>query len=290
MEYKKYSGEFQKNNIIQNLKVFHNRIKKFFIDNYLTNSKMLIDIGSGRGSDAQYWFKNKVKFAIGIEPSEESIKKAIQNYNRLKKIAEDGTKIVYLNGVGNKIWADGSAALRSQDVSKFKYFFGEKKVKAQNINLFWTIHYMMNSQKDFENLLTNISSHSSNNCYVVILCMDGAKVDNLFKYYGQQYQITKNGNTIFKIEANYDFNKKISELNKYGNKILVTLKSTYGLEKGIEENLVFKELIMDEFSKIGFKLITMKRFLDIDIPEREKLADYEEKISDLYVSLVFQKI
>jgi hypothetical protein len=299
MEYKKYSGHIKSSGAIKHVKKFHNMVKKYFIDKYSNDINVLIDIGSGRGSDARYWVDNNIKFAIGIEPSDSSIKQAIINYVKLQKINKGKkiTKIQYLNGQGQKNWSSGSASLKKEHIGKFKHLFGTKndedRLQADNINLFWTIHYMMNTEKEFNTLMDNIDKHTHSGSTVTILCMDGEKIDGLLKKNDGSIIVNSNeeynNQMVFKISALYPYKVPTDKLPIYGNKISVLLASTYGLEKGIEENLVLISHLINEFEKRGFQLILNKNFLEINIPELNDLRDYERKISELYVALVFKK-
>ncbi len=286
--YKQYGGPYKWTDIIKSLKRFHNRVKKYYIEKYSRNKDVILDIGSGRGSDARFWIEFGVKFAVGVEPSTDSIKQAIIMYNKLKNEAgsKQITKIVYLNGAGQKNFDDGSAALRDQDRERFKDIFGRKKLKADNINLFWTIHYMMDTEKDFSTLMNNIGNHIKKDGTVVVLCMDGGRIDKLLKEGEGVYEVKKDDKLVFRLKAQYDYEK--DKLDFFGNKISVELASTYGLEKGIEENLVFVDELIKRFEDKKFKLIERTEFLDVDIPERKDLKDYEEKVSYLYLALVFK--
>lgn len=286
MSYEKYSGKFQKKDIVKNFKYFHGRVKEYHIKNYCSNSDLLIDIGSGRGVDARHWIKYGIKFVIGIEPSYDSIKYAIQIYKKYRGM-KNITKIVYLNGIGNDYWYNGAASLRTEDKDKFIFFFGEKKLKATNINLFWTIHYMMDTEDDFNKLLHNINNHISSGGIVTILCMDGEKIDKYFKENNGVHDITDKKESAFRLDALYDYKKK--DLPIFGNKILVTIAGTYGLEKGIEENLVSIKFLIEKFQSMEYKLIGQKKSSEVPIPELKELVDYEINIAELYTNLVFKK-
>lgn len=288
--YKKYAGPYDKwTDIIKTLKRFHNRVKKYYIEKYCKNKDVILDLGSGRGSDARFWTEFGVKFAVGIEPSIDSIKQAIFMYNKLKRDYNEQnkkiTKIIYLNGSGEKNFDDGSASLREQDTERFIEIFGKKKFKADTINSFWTIHYMMDNEKDFNTLMKNITKHIKINGTVVVLCMDGQKIHNLLKNSGV-YEVKKGDDIVFKLTAQYNYRE--NNLPFFGNKITVELASTYGLEKGIEENLVFVDELINRFKSRNFRLIEQTEFLDVNIPERKELKNYEEKVSDLYLTLVFR--
>lgn len=293
-EYEKYKGKWERKGIVANLKRFHNKVKEYYLREYCANSDLLIDVGSGRGNDADYWVKYGVKRAIGIEPSGNSIKLAIRRYNNLKRQHANTdtvvTNIVYLNGVGNKNWNDGSAALRNEDVDKFKYHFKHRDVQAQNMNFFWTLHYMMDTKQDFVTTVNNVNSHLRKDGTLIILVMDGEKIDKYFKRKDGSYHIkAENDELVFGLDAKYDYKIPFEEQKKYGKKILVTLAGTYGLQEGIEENLLSVDLVVKTFEDLGYKLVVKENHLDVAIPEREDLTKYQAKVSELYVGLVFKK-
>lgn len=281
MSYIKYQGKFEKSSLVHGLKKFHNRIKGYFIRKFSQNT--VIDIGSGRGSDAFYYVKNKINCVIGIEPSKDSIDRAIRQQ---KKYSNTSTEFIYLNGTGEKNWDNGEAALSFEYKEKFIHIFNEKNIQANTINMFWTIHYMMNTYNDFYTLLKNIKSHLKKNGYLVILCMNGEKIHQLLQKYKGYYSIKHDNQEIFAIRAEYPFNKKIGI---FGNPITVYLKGTYGLEKGIIENLVFIEELTKILKEEGFQKILQKNHLELNfIKEFKLLSESEKKISELYEALVFK--
>ncbi len=152
---------------------------------------------------------------------------------------------------------------------------------------------MMDTEEDFNTLMNNIDKHTHSGSTVTILCMDGQKIDGLLKENNGSIIVKSSEQydhqVIFQIDAKYPYQTPVEDLSKYGNKISVLFASTYGLEKGIEENLVFIDHLVSEFEKKGFELILEKNYLDINIPERHDLRDYETKVSELYVGLVFKK-
>lgn len=290
-EYEKYSGDFEKDDVLNKLKIYHRSVKKYYIAKYSKNKDLLIDIGSGRGADIETWILNNINMVVGIEPSVDSIKESIKRYKnfmnkyRNKKI----TKISFLNGVGDKNWNNGSAALRNEDVNRFIDLFDKKRIQADNINMCWTIHYMLDNKEDFKNLLINIKNHLKINGTIVILTMDGDMIHEILKKNNGIYEIKKDTDVVFSLESLYDLDKDV-EKEHYNNKITVNMKATYGLEKGIGENLVFSDFLIKSFVRNGFELLEKTKFLDLPIDYKEKLFDYEKKISSLYLGFVFKKI
>lgn len=289
MEYEKYKGPPERLEIVANVKLFHNMTKKYYIKNYATLSNLLIDVGSGRGSDLRFWIEFKIKSVIGVEPSSDSIKKAIGFYIKMKKERKDLPKVQYLNGLGNLSWDDGTAAIRPEDRERFINLFGRQKVKADNINLHWTIHYMMDTKNDLNALFQNIQNHTKFNSLVTVLCMDGEKIHQLLRESKGIYEVkAPDGEVAFKLEARYPYED--DKLQKYGSRITVFFAGVYGLGQGIDENLVSVSNLIRKFKKYGFEVVHQKNYMELDIEEKKKLRDYETKISELYVGLVFKKI
>jgi hypothetical protein len=289
-EYDKYSTKPKWLDIVKNVKTFHNMTKKYYIQNFATLSNLLIDIGSGRGSDLRFWIDYQIKKVIGIEPSSESIKLAINFYKKMRGQYKDKgiPRVQYLNGLGNLDWDDGKAAIRPEDRKRFIQIFGINKTKADNINMHWTIHYMMDTKKDFETLLHNCVKHTHSNSLITVLCLDGEMIHEKLKEGKGVYEIfANNGELAYKLEAKYPHDEQ--KFNKYGSKITVTFAGIFGLGQGIVENLVSVPNLIRKFEKNGFELIHHKNYMELDIPEKKMLRDYEIKISELHIGLVFKK-
>jgi hypothetical protein len=280
--YDKYSGKTNFFPIMSNIKRCHNLIKRTMISKFDENIDLLIDIGSGRGSDIFTWNISNIKRVIGIEPSSDSIKQSIFKYKKIS--SKSNMKIQYLNGIGNKKWDDGSASLNEKDTSRFIELFGKRKIKADRINLFWTIHYMLDSVNDFKYLFNNIDTHLKIGGKVVMMYMSGSKISKLLERNNGEYVITKNDDVIFKLTQEYD---NIDDI--FGNKIKVFFKGTYGLEKGIVENLVFGNFIRKHFKKNNYELVYKKKYTDLDLDCIKEQTEDEKKISSLYYIMVFEK-
>jgi SAM-dependent methyltransferase len=288
-EFDKYSGNFEKTDLVKNVKNFHTSVKGYFIDKYAHSANHVIDVGSGRGIDIIYWINSKIKNVIGIEPSSESISRAIKRYVNLNRNLERNDKIYvkFVNGVGNKSWINGDAALSNKE--QFISAFKNKEHSIDIINLFWTIHYMMDTEEDFKNIFKNIDTFIKPGGKVIIMCMDGKKIHNQFKKNNGVYDVrTKDNEGVFKLSSHYNHN--IDKLEPCGNKIGVFFRGTYGLEKEIFENIVIPKFLIHHFEKNNYKLILNQNYLDIDIPELKSLTDYERKISLMYMTLIFEKL
>jgi hypothetical protein len=279
--YNKYNGKIIKDDDVKPLIQYNNQVKYRFIEKYDTNKELLIDIGSGRGSDVDYWVQFAIKKVIGIEPSLDSIKMAISRSIKY----QDKIKVSYFNGEGQKSWHKGEAAIDSQDAELFKKVFNNK-LRADSMHLFWTIHYMMNSQEDFITLFDNIERHLQNNGTLIILCMDGQKIHDLLKSDGV-YTVNNEDNKVFELKAEYDYNKPLTDY--FGQKINVFLSGTYGLQNGISECLVFPDLLIKFIEQYSYTLVENINFLDVFPDKSSNLKQYEKDIIGMYIGLVFKK-
>jgi len=223
-----------------------------------------------------------------LPPSKDSIIKAIRRYKFLDNERKKRIHITYIRGVGNKSWNDGEAALDDKSRESMIKYFGKKKVKADKIDLFWTIHYMMDTKTDMLALMNNIDVHSKKETYITILCMDGDRILELLQKNDGVYSVMDGDDVIFRLTAKFDYRNK-EMIGEYGNTVNVILYGAYGLGGGIDENIVFKDTIIKRFTEKNFKLKEFHRFLDVGVPEREELREYEKKVSDLYVVYGFEK-
>lgn len=289
MSYNKYQGGIKKDKKISKLKHFHNCVRIYFLKKNNNGANNLLDIGSGRGAEIDTWIGSNIKYVVGIEPSKDSIRKAIKRYMHLEQDKKKGIRIRFIRGVGNKPWNTGDAALDETSKDAMIHEFGKKKAKFDRVDLFWTIHYMMDTQQDMQHLMDNIDRHTKSKSYITILCMDGDRILDLMKENDGVYRVMDGEDVIFQLTTKFDHTADKKKMNKFGNTINVLLYGAYGLGGGIDENLVFKDSIIEEFTKKNFKLKEFHRFLDIDIPERAELKEYERKVSDLYVVYGFEK-
>jgi hypothetical protein len=100
----KYKGTFERDEYMRQIKICHNKIKGIQIDN-IKDEKTILDIGSGRFTDIKYWLQKDIKLFIGIEPSNESIKFAINNIKKNKdEIEKKGMKYIIKQGSGQENW------------------------------------------------------------------------------------------------------------------------------------------------------------------------------------------
>lgn len=281
--YKKYSGQVRYDPVNSLAIKYNQGVKEHYIMKYNKNANIVIDIGSGKGKDIHYWINARIKFLIGIEPSQDSIMAAIKRY----KYERSKIKIAYLNGVGNKNWDNGDAALRNEDKGRFIDLFGKSNVKANSINLCFTIHYMMSNKSDFDILFNNINNHLMQNGKVLVLFMDGLKIHKLLQKNNGVYAIKNKDQVVFQCTAKYDHTK--NKVKIFGTPINVFFLSVTGLENAPDENLVVPSVLKNYFTNENYELIENKKLSKVFPDKYNELESFQKEIVDLYRAMVFEK-
>ena len=247
------------------VKRFHLDVKQQIFYKYCKDVNYLLDVGSGQLTDAQFWNKVGIKNVIGIEPSIDSIKKGME---RLEKYGTK-TNIKLINGVGNADW-------KTDD--KYKPIFDNKY---DVVTFQYTLHYMM---YDIETVMKNISQVIRRGSKVIITCMDGKLIHNELNKYGK-IEVRNSQEPIFAIFPQYDHTQHTIPRQ---NDILVYFKGAYGVASGSIEPLVDIDRLINFFNNNGFKLLEMKKFLDYNSKNKDKMSSIQKRISYYYTSLIFE--
>ena len=247
---------------------FHLDVKEQLFYKYCRNIDFLLDIGSGKLTDAQFWTKVGIRNVIGIEPSKESIEKG---YERQKKY-KTKTKINVINGLGDVDWKSDK---------KYNPIFEHTY---DVITFQFTLHYMMHN---IEILMKNILQVSKKGTKVIITCMDGRLIHTDLQKHNRieiRNVTSNNKEPIFAIIPQYDYKQLLKESD-----VLVYFKGTYGVESGSVEPLIDISRLISFFSNNGFKLLEIKKFLDYNSKNKQKMSDNQKKVSYYYTSIVFDK-
>ena len=109
--------------------------------------------------------------------------------------------------------------------------------------------------------------------------MDGYKILDKLKN-NENYKVYNKDEEIFHIE------KKYETKNIVKTKIRVYLKGTYGLEKGIEENLVFDKELFEKLD--NFKVIKTEDYINLECAK--SLDENQKKITELYKYVILERI
>ena len=148
------------NDNIENLRKFHNYIKKkIIIDSCLeTNAINLLDIACGRGGDLQKWLNNKLhlKYILAFDSHKESIFNSIKKGNSF-----DGAIARFINLKNNYkgrlpfINFKNLNVLNSNILSKINEFDGNKEYDV--ISCQFALHYFTENDKNLDHVIYTIS-------------------------------------------------------------------------------------------------------------------------------------
>lgn len=198
---------------------FHNKIKRFLIDEYAKGD--VLDLASGRGGDIlKYNDNKKIKSVTGFDINEDYVKEAIKRVKNLKNKRKDFSYSV--KDLGKSIVKG-----RSYDTIVSNFAF----------------HYFFKEKKTLDTILETIKGSSKIGTVFILTLFDGSELSKELK--------KKNGNIINK---NYSIIKNGEMSNKkYGNSITVKLDSSV-LDKGVEEFLVDPKFLEKKLKAIGFML------------------------------------
>lgn len=261
-----YSGRVPKDLDTENIKLFHTMIKKHMIEKYCHNCDSLLDIGSGRLRDADFWDNSNIVQVVAVEPSISSVNKA---FGRLKK-RNYKTRVDIIHGHGDDNWINND---KYNIINKYKYCC---------ITFMFTIHYMI---KNLNVVLDNLLNVSKIGTKVIILCMNGNYIREKLQGSGQ-IEIRNKQEPIFAI---YDLSK-YNNTHKILKEVLVYFKGTYGVQNGSIEYIFDYNDMIKSFTDKGFNLIEKFSLLDIKIPERNKLNNLQKEVSKFFMGLIFEKI
>lgn len=236
------------------LKLHNNEVKQWYMKNFCSVGKTLLDVGVGRLNDAKIWKVLNFEKFIGIEPSSDSLKIA-----------------------STRVYSDKISLHQGSAQDDWGPFIGRRK--CSHILFNWTFHYGNKTEEELQKVLLNIKKYSAVKSRVCILTMDGDKIfsnllsTNSFSY--GYFSATKGSFT--------DNTPKL-----FGQDIIIKFKGVYGLEEGVIEYIVPINSLIQAMDSIGFRLIHKFNFLDIWDSARSKLSENSKKVSSLYNGLIFE--
>lgn len=270
-----YTNKPIRNETTNSVIKYHNVVMNYYIKKYFAKDNLL-DIGAGPVRQISFYEKIGIKRVVAIEPSQDSIDRGIENFNKYTKTI----KLDFIEGVGDENW---------NDQSKYKPVI--KYAPYKSILFKFTIHYMLNNMKI---LMQNVKNVSERGTIVIVSCLDGTKIMEKLKEDGK-YEIMQNGEVIYGV---YDFDDETNETNKVLNdnfrQIMVYFRGVYGVDSGSIEYIVNLDYLINQFKSIGFEVLTSNNFMNINNEELRKInQDYnnaQKKISELHHVIVFRKL
>ncbi|QKF93919.1 mRNA capping enzyme [Fadolivirus algeromassiliense] len=247
------------------IKRFHLDVKQQIFYKYCKGIEYLLDVGSGQLTDAQYWNRVGVKNVIGIEPSVDSIKKGLE---RLEKFGTK-TNIKLINGVGDVDWKSDK---------KYSSIFNHKY---DVITFQYTLHYMI---YNIDTLINNILQVTKKGTKIIVNCMDGRLIHSELNKHGR-IEVRNEQEPIFAIVPMYDY--KQSTIPPKSD-VLVYFKGAYGVASGSVEPLIDITSLIRKFGENNYKLLEIKKFLDYNSQNKNKMSNTQKKVSYYYTSLIFE--
>ncbi len=246
---------------IEQIKI-HRNISQRIIKKYGNRGDSLLDIGCGKLTGLEIYEEMKLKNVYGVEPSLESIKKAKE---RIEKVKKRGSKIHYeiIQGYGDK------------PINFNKEF--------EIITFIFTIHYMY---ENLEEVFKNINRLSKSGTIIIITLINGTKLIKQLRKEAK-VEVRQDGKEIY--WGVYKYN---DDLKKDKFKALFYMKDVYGVENGSEEWVLEPINIINSFKKNNYKLIYNESFLKEyeDYFNETKIEDFQKEILNYQEILVFKKL
>ncbi len=286
--YNKYLKQVPSKGLFMNLRKYHQNIKSNYIHKYAFNTDLLMDIGSSQLKSMRFWNSARIKKVVAMEPSLELFDLGMIY---LRKDFYGRRHVTFLRGVGEKSWANGEGGL-NDFASKYLMNIIKNNVKANVLTFEFTFHYMIYNIKT---LMENIKSVSKSGTKVIIHCINGDFLMNIFKE-KDKYEVLKDNNVVFYAEKDFESkNKSASKIKSSSKskelldlkKVNIFFSGAQGLNNVIPEYLVIKEDIVKVFEKYGFKLVEFTPFSEQNHKDFG-LEPYEFDVSKIYTSYVFE--
>jgi mRNA (guanine-N7-)-methyltransferase len=211
--------------VFENMRKFHNNIKKMYLDKYIIKETNLLDLASGKGGDLFKWKSNKnIKSVVGYDIDERSVKEAIRRRNNMKINKNIKFNVLDL----------------SKNILKCNTQF-------DCITSMFAFHYFFESKETLYNVTKSIDNCSKSGTILILILFDRNKVEEKLK----KDLFYKNKN--FYLELETLTNKK------YGVQLNVFIKGSV-LDTPTVEYLVYPEFLIEQMNKINFHLVEITPF------------------------------
>ena len=224
----------------------------------------VLDIGCGKGGDIRKYYYTKVKLLVGIDIDNNAIISptdgAISRYNRLRQQKPNVPKMFFINADGGAI-LDYDMQLKvinnmTESNKRFmKKFFSvdiSKRATFDRLNFQFTIHYFLENDIIWNNLIQNINMYLRPGGYAMITCFDGDRIYDVLKdkknYISHYVNDKGEKKVLFELVPKYG-NIKKDDIASTGHAI--DLYNSISFQEGVykTEYLVSKKFLIEEFSK-----------------------------------------
>ena len=248
----------QQQDCLQEMRRYHNQVKKELILNY-TQNKNILDLGFGRAGDIHKYEEANVKFIWAVEPNKDNINEALR---RIEEKPNMKKKIKIIN-------------LPAQNSGEILDAMNDKK--ADVVSSFFSLTFFFETENDLDRLINTVAQTLKLGGVFIGTTMDGQKTFEYMK--GIEKKEEKSCYTIQKFYSDADVG---GGLNKFGNKILINLQDTIVSEQ--YEWLAFFDIFIEKLKKRGLYLVDTKFFSPPQTVDT-RIRD----ISSLFRTFVFER-
>ena len=276
-----YSSNKNTEYLTKPLNKFNNFVKQYLINRGLTGyvKPKVLDLSVGKLGDMYNYSRAGVHTLIGIDISEDSINnpkdgastRMIDMSQKMPAIAKMSDKTMLIVGdtsknvmTGdcvrdniNKYFIDVLYGRAKGNTPKLKKMEGAALDGFDMVTCMYAIHYIINSEKDLDNFLRNVSENLLDQGYFIGTCLNG---DAILNEMGNKDELKGyiDDKPVFLIKKESDdpsYYKKIT----VGNKIRVYYETFSG---EFPENLVNISYLKEKAKAHNLKLIDFKSFLE----------------------------
>lgn len=254
-----WSNAISNNTEIQNMLKYHSHVKMLYYDKYAKNSRLL-ELAGGKANDIRKWINSTISFVtlveidvIAIEEAKKRAKEA--KWEKIEFINLDLQKNIYINN-------------KPYDVVSCQFAF----------------HYFLKDETTLNNIFSTIDKNLIKDGRLMISCLDGKKVLELFeKEKSNTIFMKENKKNLFILKVD-DYKESINKFKKslIGNSLDVYVQTIGTLNR---EYLVNFELLNKYLSEKKYRLI--EKF---DFQPSPKFKQAEKNYSSLNFMAIFQKI
>lgn len=159
---------------------YHNQIKfsLYHVANPRKSPKRLLDIGCGQGGDISKWRRTKFGLVVGLDKVPENIHRAQSRLNNVKSL--DREKI-HLFAADMSQTVDNT--MLSKDLERFQSLLNTNNKPAQFdvVSCQFALHYFFKNRETWTGFINNIRTYLKPNGVFIGTCMNGVKVDQMFR-------------------------------------------------------------------------------------------------------------
>jgi hypothetical protein len=272
------------------IKKFNNYVKRMLIQRY-QNTKIVLDLASGRAGDLNKYINANVKNLIMLEIDKDAISEIInRKYNILTKPYNKGCNLVVLQTDLNNTYTNNIKLIDDALIDSDTFIQnnniptnGLSKLKHSIPVIFchFAFHYMLFNEKSTKNIISFIDHYLSVNGVFIITIFNAQNVFQLLKLHKGKW-----ANNKYKIEY---VGKMPSIFSGFGHIIDVLLPLSNKTQK---EPLIDLFALDKIFNIFNIKRVEEKNFGDVhmDNETQHKFTDPNDKqFINLYKYVIYKK-